>query len=140
MRASLLAKPRDAKAHQQRGRLAAGAQRESTLTGIRQNFHESLADMPREVLAMGAHSAVRPMEGLTRSMVERVARCRDAPEQLERGIRMAIVTRNPGRVASRAIEIAEQTAFLLGGEFREFASDSWDPQGAPSQRPMREGR
>ncbi len=80
-------------------------------------------------LALSIPAAMGPVEVLNRSMVEQVAACRDDPARLEWGIRMAIVSRNLGRVASRAIDIAEQTAFLLSGEFREFTSDPWDPQG-----------
>lgn len=80
-------------------------------------------------LALTLPTMMLPVEELSRSLVERVVACRDDAEKLEWAIRMAIVARNLGRVASRAIDIAEQTAFLLSGEFREFTSDSWDPQG-----------
>lgn len=93
---------------------------------------QALAALERRELdaALELPVLMQPVEALNRSMVERVAACRDDPDRLEWAIRMAVVTRNLGRVASRAIDIAEQTAFLLSGEFREFTSDSWDPQGA----------
>jgi phosphate transport system protein len=55
-----------------------------------------------------------------------VAKCREDEEQLEWAVRMTVVARNLGRVGARAVDIAEQVAFLLSGVFREFTSEDWD--------------
>lgn len=79
-------------------------------------------DMALTVPLMG-----RPVERLERSMYGLVARCRGDEEQLEWAVRMTVVSRNLGRVGGRAIDIAEQVAFLLSGVFREFTSEDWEP-------------
>ncbi len=78
-------------------------------------------DMALSVPIMG-----RPVERLERSMYGLVAQCRDDAAQLEWAVRMTVVARNLGRVGARAVDIAEQVAFLLSGEFREFTSEDWD--------------
>ena len=78
-------------------------------------------------LAMSVPTMGRPVERLERSMYALVAKCRDDEEQLEWAVRMTVVARNLGRVGARAVDIAEQVAFLLSGVFREFTSEDWDP-------------
>ncbi len=77
-------------------------------------------------LAMSVPIMGRPVERLERSMYGLVAKCREDEEQLEWAVRMTVVARNLGRVGARAVDIAEQVAFLLSGVFREFTSEDWD--------------
>ena len=46
------------------------------------------------------------------------------PPQLEWGIRMNVVARQLERVGDHAVDIGEQVAFLLTGQFREFTDAS----------------
>ena len=45
-------------------------------------------------------------------------------QRLEWGIRMHIVSRQIERIGDNAVDIAEQVAFLVTGEFREFTDAS----------------
>ncbi|MEX0790672.1 MAG: PhoU family transcriptional regulator, partial [Actinomycetota bacterium] len=47
---------------------------------------------------------------------------------LEWGMQIHVVARQVERVADHAVDIAEQTAFLITGEFREF-TDASHPDG-----------
>ena len=77
-------------------------------------------------LAMSVPTMGQPVERLERSMYALVAKCREDEEQLEWAVRMTVVARNLGRVGARAVDIAEQVAFLLSGVFREFTSEESD--------------
>ena len=46
------------------------------------------------------------------------------PEMLEWGLRMILVSRCLERIGDHAVDIGEQTAFLVTGEFREFTDAS----------------
>jgi phosphate transport system protein len=50
---------------------------------------------------------------------------------LEWAIRMMVVSRQLERVGDHAVDIAEQVAFLLTGEFHEF-TDASHPEAEPS--------
>jgi phosphate transport system protein len=71
-----------------------------------------------------------PVDRLNRGMYVEVARCRDDPEMLEWAVRMMVVSRQLERVGDHAVDIAEQVAFLLTGEFQEF-SDASHPEDGP---------
>jgi phosphate transport system protein len=45
-------------------------------------------------------------------------------ERLEWGVRMLLVSRCVERIGDHAVDIGEQTAFLVSGEFREFTDAS----------------
>ena len=49
----------------------------------------------------------------------------------EWGLRMIIVSRCLERIGDHAVDIGEQTAFLVTGEFREFTDASHDPGTTP---------
>ncbi len=49
----------------------------------------------------------------------------------EWGLRMIIVSRCLERIGDHAVDIGEQTAFLVSGEFREFTDASHDPGTTP---------
>jgi phosphate transport system protein len=67
-----------------------------------------------------------PVDRLNRGMYREVARLAlDAdPRALEWGIHMNTVSRQLERVADHAVDIGEQVAFLITGEFREFTDAS----------------
>ena len=81
---------------------------------------ESLAGARRETrrVAARARRADRPCE----SPCRRTACSSSAadPEKREWGLRMIIVSRCLERIGDHAVDIGEQTAFLVTGEFREF--------------------
>jgi phosphate transport system protein len=71
-----------------------------------------------------------PVDRLNRNMYREVAACAGEPEMLEWAIRMMVVSRQLERVGDHAVDIAEQVAFLLTGEFHEFSDASnGDPGG-----------
>jgi phosphate transport system protein len=59
-----------------------------------------------------------------RRVVERVLELSADPAIREWGLRMIIVSRCLERVGDHAVDIGEQTAFLITGEFREFTDAS----------------
>ena len=61
-----------------------------------------------------------PADWLNRNMWREVAACGPDPDLLEWAVRMMLVSRALERVGDRAVDIGEQVAFLLTGEFREF--------------------
>jgi phosphate transport system protein len=56
------------------------------------------------------------------------------PERREWGLRMIIVSRCLERIGDHAVDIGEQTAYLVTGEFREF-TDASHPGGPPGTAP-----
>jgi phosphate transport system protein len=71
-----------------------------------------------------------PVDRLNRGMYREVAACAWDPQMLEWAIRMMVVSRQLERIGDHAVDIAEQVAFLLTGEFREF-SDASHPDEKP---------
>lgn len=65
-----------------------------------------------------------PIDTLNRNMYREVAALAADPQQLEWGLRMNVVSRQLERVGDHAVDIGEQVAFLLTGEFREFTDAS----------------
>lgn len=65
-----------------------------------------------------------PVDRLNRGMYGEVAACSSDPELLEWALRMMTVSRHLERAGDHAVDIAEQVAFLLTGQFREFADAS----------------
>ncbi|HSL67464.1 MAG TPA: phosphate signaling complex protein PhoU [Actinomycetota bacterium] len=65
-----------------------------------------------------------PVDRLNRGMYRGVAACADDHELLEWAVHMMVVSRQLERVGDHAVDIAEQVAFLLTGEFREFTDAS----------------
>ncbi len=62
-----------------------------------------------------------------RRTVEHVLELGDDPARREWGLRMLVVSRCLERVGDHAVDIGEQTAYLVTGEFREF-SDASHPE------------
>lgn len=69
-------------------------------------------------LALRVPEMDEPVNRLNRSMAREVASC--APDVLEWAVPMLMVSRALERVGDQAVDIAEQVAFLLTGEFQEF--------------------
>ena len=69
-----------------------------------------------------------PVDRLNRNMYREVVACANDPEVLEWAIRMMVVSRQLERVGDHAVDMAEQVAFLLTGQFQEF-SDASHPGG-----------
>lgn len=65
-----------------------------------------------------------PVDRLNRNMYREVASVGGEPEMLEWAAAMMVVSRQLERVGDHAVDIAEQVAFLLTGEFREFTDAS----------------
>jgi phosphate transport system protein len=65
-----------------------------------------------------------PIDRLNRGMYREVASCAWDPQMLEWAIRMMVVSRQLERIGDHAVDIAEQVAFLLTGEFKEFTDAS----------------
>jgi phosphate transport system protein len=59
-----------------------------------------------------------------RRVAEKVLAMADTPETQEWGLRMIVVSRCIERIGDNAVDIGEQTAFLVTGEFREFTDAS----------------
>ena len=65
-----------------------------------------------------------PVDRLNRGMYREVASCAWDPQMLEWAIRMMIVSRQLERIGDHAVDVAEQVAFLITGEFKEFTDAS----------------
>jgi len=65
-----------------------------------------------------------PIDRLNRGMYREVASCAWDPQMLEWAIRMMVVSRQLERIGDHAVDVAEQVAFLLTGEFKEFTDAS----------------
>jgi phosphate transport system protein len=68
---------------------------------------------------------------LNRNMHFEVAKLADEPRALEWGMHMNLAARALERVGDNAVDIGEQVAFLVSGEFREF-TDASHPGGVAS--------
>lgn len=105
-----------------------------TITSYLQEMGDIVAEMVRSVMqafegrdlegALALPEMDRPVNRLNRKMVRKVAALADDPELLEWGVRMIVVARTLERAGDNAVDIAEQLAFLLTGEFREFTDAS----------------
>lgn len=80
---------------------------------------ESLTKRDLE-LALQLPAMDEPVNRINRQMFREVAACGSDPGLLEWAVGMMLVSRALERVGDRAVDIAEQVAFLLTGEFREF--------------------
>jgi phosphate transport system protein len=59
-----------------------------------------------------------------RRVVQRILELGEASRMREYGLRMVLVSRALERIGDHAVDIGEQTAYLLTGEFREFTDAS----------------
>jgi phosphate transport system protein len=65
-----------------------------------------------------------------RRVARQVLELGPAPELTEWGLRMLLVSRCLERIGDHAVDIGEQVAYLVSGEFREFTDASHPAQGA----------
>jgi phosphate transport system protein len=80
----------------------------------------------------GAESLVDLDEAIDRAnrrFVERLVDVMAEPSLREWGLRMVVLARTIERIGDRAVDIGEQTAYLLTGEFREFSDASHPGEG-----------
>src|SRR5947199_8475908 len=59
-----------------------------------------------------------------RRAIEDVLSLGDSPEEREYGLRMLLVSRSVERIGDHAVDIGEQVAYLVTGDFREFSDAS----------------
>jgi phosphate transport system protein len=59
-----------------------------------------------------------------RNAIEDVLSLGDSPQEREYGLRMLVVSRCVERIGDHAVDIGEQVAYLVTGEFREFTDAS----------------
>jgi len=71
-------------------------------------------------MAMRLPDMDEPVNRLNRSMAHEIAVCAPDQDVLEWAVPMLMVARALERVGDQAVDIAEQVAFLLTGEFQEF--------------------
>jgi phosphate transport system protein len=65
-----------------------------------------------------------PIDALNRGMLAKVLAVSDDKAMLEWGVRMYVVSRQLERIGDNAVDIGEQVAFLVTGQFREFTDAS----------------
>ena len=65
-----------------------------------------------------------PIDALNRGMLAKVLAVSDDKAMLEWGVRMYVVSHQLERIGDNAVDIAEQVAFLVTGQFREFTDAS----------------
>jgi phosphate transport system protein len=114
--------------------LADGLPHDSTVVSHLQEMADMVATMVGTVMgafanrdletALGLPEMDRPVNRMNRKMVRKVVRFAEDTELLEWGVRMMVVSRTLERAGDNAVDIAEQLAFLLTGEFREFTDAS----------------
>ena len=114
--------------------LVADAEPDAALVEVLVEMGERAGEMLRVALDSFAHRDQAAAESLVdldelidranRRFVERLVDVMAEPALREWGLRMVVVARTIERVGDRAVDIGEQTAYLLTGEFREFTDAS----------------
>ena len=64
------------------------------------------------------------IDGANRRVVHQILALSTDPAMREWGLRMLLVSRCLERIGDHAVDIGEQTAYLVTGEFREFTDAS----------------
>jgi phosphate transport system protein len=115
-------------------KLVAGAPPDPTLVEAFEEMGSRAEEMIRVALESFAERDVERAESLVeldelidranRRAVKQVIALGDDEEQREWGLRMLLVSRCLERIGDHAVDIGEQTAFLVTGEFREFTDAS----------------
>src|SRR5947199_2694232 len=110
------------------------AARSTSIVQSLQEMGERAEEMIRVALGSFADRDLERAESLVdldelidranRRAVEDVLGLGDSPEEREYGLRMLVVSRCVERVGDHAVDIGEQTAYLVTGEFREFTDAS----------------
>ncbi len=107
-----------------------GHARETTILELLREMGDLVQPMVRSAMdafvkrdletAMNVPEMDEPVNRLNRSMAREVAQCAPDRDVLEWAVPMLMVSRALERVGDQAVDIAEQVAFLLTGEFQEF--------------------
>lgn len=84
--------------------------------------------------ALGLSGMDDRVDRLNRGMYREVASCGGDPLMLDWAIRMMVVSRQLERLGDHAVDIAEQVAFLVTGQFREFSDASHPTPTEPGGR------
>jgi phosphate transport system protein len=115
-------------------KLAAGLERRHDLAEGLREMGDRAEEMVREALdAFAARDVTRAralvdldelIDRTNRRVVDKVLTMAAAPEQQEWGMRMIIVARCIERIGDNAVDIGEQTEFVVTGEFRQFVDAS----------------
>jgi phosphate transport system protein len=90
-----------------------------------QAFERRDVDMARDLVRQDDE-----IDRLNRQVFHRALEIGDDPDQREWGMHMMLVARCIERVGDNAVDIGEQTAFVVTGLFREF-EDASHPELAP---------
>jgi phosphate transport system protein len=77
-----------------------------------------------DALAQRDVDLAQTLPELNREMLPKVLEVADDKRLLELGIRMYVVSRQIERVGDNAVDIGEQVAFLVTGQFHEFTDAS----------------
>ncbi|MBT8165440.1 MAG: phosphate signaling complex protein PhoU [Acidimicrobiia bacterium] len=114
--------------------LSQGLPHDPTVISHLQEMGDMVASMVRTVMeaftsrdlesALELPEMDRPVNRLNRKMVRKVVKFAEETDLLEWGVRMMVVSRTLERAGDNAVDVAEQIAFLLTGEFREFTDAS----------------
>lgn len=105
-----------------------------TVLSHMQEMSDAVRDMLRTALQAFARRDIElclalpemdePVDRLNRNMYREIVVLAADPQLLEWGVRINVVSRQLERVGDHAVDIGEQIAFLLTGEFREFTDAS----------------
>jgi len=122
-------------------KLAEGLPGESRMIEGLEEMGERCGEMIQVALTSFAERDVAGAESLValdelidrtnRRIVERLLGHGDDPGRREWGLRMLLVSRCLERIGDHAVDIGEQTTYLVTGEFREF-TDASHPEAPPS--------
>ena len=114
--------------------LVADAQPDAALVGVLVEMGERAEEMFTVALDAFAKRDLARAESLVeldeaidranRRFVERLVDVMAEPALREWGLRMVVVARTIERIGDRAVDIGEQVAYLLTGQFREFSDAS----------------
>jgi len=114
--------------------LVASAEPDPALVDVLTEMGDRAEEMLRVALDSFAKRDLQGAESLVdldelidranRRFVERLVDVMAEPELREWGLRMVVVARTIERIGDRAVDIGEQTAYLITSEFREFTDAS----------------
>ena len=96
-----------------------GARAEEMIQAALDSFAE-----PRRRSAESLVEMDELIDGANRRVVHQILSLSADPELREWGLRMLLVSRCLERIGDHAVDIGEQTAFLVSGQFREFTDAS----------------
>ena len=119
-------------------KLTADLEHDATLIEAFEEMGSRAEEMTRVAMASFADRDLAGAEGLVdmdelidranRRVVGHVLELGNDPEIREWGLRMIVVSRCLERIGDHAVDIGEQTAYLVTGEFREFTDASHPAQ------------